>query len=364
MKKVVIDGFCIGRRKTGNERHIRGLIKGLETLPLDNLEIEIFLSQEARETVSKRFNCRKYPLGNFVSRNFVTLPRNLAKQGADIFHATYWTRFWDTAPYKKLVMIHDISFVCFPLGFKRHERLVYANLIKRSAQKAEHILTISEHSKTDIAEQWGISTDRISVACCGVDSEFTPKGASDQPMPEGAPYILYVGNLHPRKNLVRLLDAYVLLRREGFEHQLKIVGQKAWMYGDIFETVRRHRLESSVEFTGYVSNSQLVKLYQNAEVSAYPSLYEGFGLPVLEAMACGCPTVTSRTTSLPEVAGDACILVDPESVVSIADGLKRVLSDADLRRDMTQKGLRQAQKFTWEKTARKTLSVYQKLLNG
>ena len=136
------------------------------------------------------------------------------------------------------------------------------------------------------------------------------------------------------------------------------------MYCDILETVRRNRLESSVEFTGYVSNSQLVKLYQNATVSAYPSLYEGFGLPVLEAMACGCPTVTSRTTSLPEVAGDACILVDPESVVSIADGLKQVLDDADLRHNLMQKGLRQAQRFTWEKTARDTLSVYHKLLNG
>jgi glycosyltransferase involved in cell wall biosynthesis len=254
-------------------------------------------------------------------------------------------------------MVHDLSFVSFPQGFHAHEQWVYANLVRACARAARHLLTVSQFSKQELMQHWKIPADKITVTYDGLDACYTPSGS--EPTREDPPYILYVGNLHPRKNIVRLLDAYVQVCKSGkFPHRLKIVGQATWMAGDVFAAVRESEFADRVEFTGYLSYEKLTSLYQNAAVCVYPSLYEGFGLPVLEAMACGCPVVCSNTTSVPEVAGDACIQVNPESSSEIAQGICSILSDPSLAQDLRQRGPRQAASFTWEGCAEATLSAY------
>jgi len=176
------------------------------------------------------------------------------------------------------------------------------------------------------------------------------------------PYILYVGALESRKNLPRLLEAYTLLRQWSTGWRLVIVGARKWKSSPIFETVQRLQLESHVTFTGYVADEHLPALYAGADLFAFPSLYEGFGLPVLEAMACGTPVVTSNSSSLPEVAGDAALLVDPYNVDEIAAAMRRILEDTNLAQELRMHGLARAAQFTWERTARETIEVYEKVL--
>jgi glycosyltransferase involved in cell wall biosynthesis len=285
-------------------------------------------------------------------------------------------------------MVHDLSFVSFPAGFKRYEQLVYSQLVRRSALRARHIVTVSEFSKKEIMDHWGIPANRITVTYNGIDEAFQPSShipnlfhpceprtnqeprtRNVEPPPSKIqnpkskiPYILCVGNLHPRKNLVRLLEAFVLLKKEHqIPHKLKIVGQTAWMFDEIFACVRNNNLENQVEFTGYLSQHELVLAYQNAAVAVYPSLYEGFGLPPLEAMACGCPVVCSSAASLPEVCGSAALLVDPLQPTSIARGIMQTLTDTELKEKLIIEGLKQARQFTWENCALNTLTAYRTL---
>jgi len=177
------------------------------------------------------------------------------------------------------------------------------------------------------------------------------------------PYILFVGNLEPRKNLVRLIEAFGRLKaRHTLPHQLIVAGKRGWLYRSIFEAVERLGLRDDVIFTGYVPAEDLPALYAMADLFAFPSLYEGFGLPVLEAMACGTPVLTARTGSLPEVAGEAAWYVDPLDVEALADGMARILTDPGTRADLVDRGLLQAKRFTWAKTAAATLDIYRRTL--
>jgi len=364
--RVVIDGCCLGRKKTGNETYLRGLLSGLQEVSVAGCDLSVITTTAHRGERPETFEWIDIPQGNFLSRNFLTIPSELTrfKGKTSIYHATYWTRFWSEV-VPSVVMIHDISFVSFPQGFKKHEQWIYAGLIEQVAKRSRHIVTVSEFSKRDMIERWKIPGEKITVTYDGLDDCYRPASGKNQEMKgEETPYILYVGNLHPRKNLVRLLKAFVLLKEETkLRHRLKIVGQAAWMFEDIFEAVRRHRLEEAVDFTGYVSQEELIRLYQQATVTVYPSLFEGFGLPVLEAMGCGSPVVTSKTTSIPEVAGEACVLVNPESVEDIAGAMEKVLVSEKLQAELREKGLRQSEKFTWKQMADKTLEVWRSVDN-
>ncbi len=410
---IVIDAVCLGRRKTGNETYIRGLLEGLARAPsawtLDNRPVRFTILTTVAHT-GLRQPCYEWidiPLANFVTRNFFTIPKLLTQLHADLFHGVYWMRWWNP-PCPTLVTVHDLSFVSFPQGFKRHERLVYASVIRWCAHKARHLATISHFSKSELVTRWKLPHAKVTVTYLGVDSRFCVENAGDGKVERGEgkvergdrreergegkgerggvgeispqskienqkssitshspdsplPYLLAVGNLHPRKNLQRLIEAFVKLKRErGIEHQLRIVGQTAWLFDDVFDSVRRHNLEGEVLFTGYLSDEEIVQVYRGASVMVYPSLYEGFGFPPLEAMACGCPVVCSTAASLPEVCGDVAVMVNPESVDSIAEGIFRVLSDEALRGNLSARGPAQAAKFTWKQCAEETLNAYGK----
>jgi glycosyltransferase involved in cell wall biosynthesis len=349
----------LGRRRTGDETYIRGLLNAWEEIRPGNLELHVVTTAAYTGPKSGAFRWHEIPKSNFFVRNFFSIPRLLPEIGVELYHANYWTRYWDSFP--KVVTIHDVAFSAYPEGFKKHEVILFDALSKRAAQRAKHILTVSEFSKSEIHKHLKVPLDKITVTYNGLDPCFRPAVKKET----AAPYILYVGNLHPRKNLVRLVEAFVQLKREyKTELTLKVVGQKAWLYGDIFESVRKGGLQSSVEFTGYVSQEELVKTYQNAMVMVYPSLYEGFGLPVVEAMGCGVPVVTSNSTSLAEIAGDAAELVDVQSPESICQGMWRVISSETHRQGLRQKGLARAQRFQWETAARKTLEVYRSVLQA
>jgi glycosyltransferase involved in cell wall biosynthesis len=215
-----------------------------------------------------------------------------------------------------------------------------------------------------------INPQRIAVIPWGCDERFQPGGdpehfaAVQQRYRLPAQYLLFVGTLEPRKNLTTLLHAYAMLRAEwpGEDLKLVVAGRTGWLYTDIFDTVKRLALDEEVIFTGFVDDEDLPDLYRGAQLFVFPSLYEGFGLPILEAMASGVPVITSATASMPEVAGDAAILVDPHDSEAIAEGMAQVLAEDRLRQAMIQKGLARARRFTWDTVAQNTLEVYAALV--
>jgi alpha-1,3-rhamnosyl/mannosyltransferase len=235
-----------------------------------------------------------------------------------------------------------------------------------SARHSRMVLTGSRHARDDLLTAYGLSPDRVAVTPYAADPRFRTLAADEVGrrlvrfgLPPG--YLLCVGNLQPRKNLRRLLQAYARLPQD-LRPPLVVVGQAAWLYDDVYAAVREHRLSEAVSFTGFVETDELVGLYNGAAAFAYPSLFEGFGLPVLEALACGVPTLTSSRSSLPEVAGDAALLVDPESVEEIASGLERVLCDSQLRSRLVGAGPVQAARFSWPRCAELTVRAYNRAL--
>ena len=263
-----------------------------------------------------------------------------------------------------IVTVHDLVRLCF--GFTREtisERIML-KLDIRGIKRASHIIAISQATRNDLITYLKIPDDRISVIYNGIDhSLFKPYKVRIL----DKPYILYVGSERPRKNLDRLFEAFARLRKEFPELLLVKVGVagRAREYRqEIMRQLDRLRITQAVIFVEYVSELDLAYYYSSAALLAYPSLYEGFGFPPLEAMACGCPVVTSNTSSLPEVVGEAGIMFNPYDTDSLVEAMRQVLTDSELRDDMVTKGLEQAKKFSWERTARETQEVYNKVARG
>lgn len=260
-----------------------------------------------------------------------------------------------------LLTICDTVISDCPDTMRRLTRYSLTARLEKSIKRADVIVTISEFSKSRIIHNFGVDGRRIIVAPCGVDREhFHPsdklgaaKAAALRYGISGS-YILYLGTLEPRKNLLRLINAFALLKKKhGVPHKLVIVGRKGWQYSDILSQAERSGVSGDVIFTGYAQYSDLPKLICGADVFAFVSLYEGFGMPVLEAMACGTPVLTSNTTALREVADGAALTVNPLSVSDIASGLYRLLSDRKCAERYAELGLKRAQDFTWKQSAEK-----------
>jgi glycosyltransferase involved in cell wall biosynthesis len=242
--------------------------------------------------------------------------------------------------------------------------LVYWRIMRRlSASRAARIMAISHSSKRELVRYMKLREDTITVTYLGVDtSRFKPSaGPKCSPLPElvGAPYFLWTGRLYPRKNVIRVVEAFGALKRRGLPHRLVLVGAQGWGSSELQSAIERlgeHR--DSVLLPGYLPDTMLVSLYQNADAFVFPSLHEAFGLPVLEAMACGTPVVTSSTTCLPELAGDAAITVDPTNTRDIEDAMLSIVDENQLGHELSERGLLQAGRFSWENTAREVLAVY------
>ncbi|NJO04552.1 MAG: glycosyltransferase family 4 protein [Chloroflexaceae bacterium] len=289
-------------------------------------------------------------------------PLLLRRIGADLFHGTLNVVPF-ACPVPSVVTIHDLAFIRFPQTFRSYNRTYLDFATRLSARRATRILVVSEHTKHEVIGILGVPAERVVVTPNAARAHFQPpdpqvlarfrqqKGLPDQ-------FVLYVGTLEPRKNLPTLIEAYQQVARHS-SAPLIIGGGKGWLYQSIFERIDALNLRDRVQFVGYLPEEELPLWYAAATVFVFPSLYEGFGMPPLEAMACGTPVVTSNTTSLPEVVGDAGLMIDPHNADALAAAIRRVLDDTDLHANMRQRGLHQAACFTWSATAAATRAVYE-----
>jgi len=297
-------------------------------------------------------------------RHFLGLNMDRFFAGVDLFHATehLLPRF---SKVRTVFTLHDLIFLFHPETHKPMNRWFLTLMMPRFLRAADAVIAVSECTKRDAIRFYGIPEEKITVIYEGVNPRFRPASPEairavreKYGLPER--FILYVGTIEPRKNLTTLLEAFHYLLG-GHDLRLVIVGKKGWLYEGFFRCLRDLGLEDRLIFTGYVPDEDLPAIYSAADLFVFPSLYEGFGLPVLEAMACGTPVVCSNTSSLPEVAGDAALLVDPTDVRALARVMERVLTDETLRASLRVKGIERARRFSWEDAAQKTLEVYQRV---
>src|SRR5262245_28866640 len=365
---IGIDAHAIGARQGGNETYIKNLIESLAEIDVENRYTVYHANARAADEWRGRFPnfaVRLLPPPTPLVRVPVALAFELRFRPVDLLHVQYTAPPFCPAPV--VVTIHDLAFEHLPETFTRRGSLQLKLTVRRTARKAARIATVSEYSRQDIISTYKLPPDKVVVTHNGVESRFTssPGSANESQSIRSRfgidrDYILAVGSLQPRKNLVRLIRAYAELRKQhhSFSHQLVIVGRKLWLADQIFEEVARQKWSKDVILTDYVDDQDLPALYRSASLFVYPSLFEGFGLPPLEAMACGTPVITSNTSSLPEVTGDAAVLIDPYNDQELAQSIIRIINDRSLQAQLREKGISQARKFTWRTAAEQTLQIY------
>jgi glycosyltransferase involved in cell wall biosynthesis len=370
--RIAIDAHTVGTKLGGNESYAVNLIEALAEIDSVNNYTIYVTTNEARE----RFNSR-WP--NFKVRS--TLPHTpliriplthsaeLRKHPGDVLHVQFTAPPF--APCPVVVSIHDLSFEHLPQTFNRRSRTQLRLTVRHSAKRAARILSLSEHTRRDIIETYGITPQRVTAIPLAAPAHFGP--ISDNRELQRVrhnygidrDYILSVGSIQPRKNLARLVRAYASLRGEGSADKLPrlvLVGKCAWLYDKTLRALDETNVKDAVILTGYVPERDLPALYSGALCFVYPSYFEGFGLPPLEAMKCGAPVVVGNKTSLPEVVGDAALTVDPFDIEAIAGAIRRVINDPALRRELSVKGQERANEFNWRETAKKTLAVYHEVV--
>jgi len=365
--KIAIDVHSLGTQSGGNETYCRQLLRGLAQSPGMN-QYELFYTNpsalSAADPAGGTFHFTPIPK-NPIVRICGVLPRLLAQTKPDVFHAQYvLPPFVKT---KTVLAIHDLAHEHFPEFFHPVEALRMKTLVRWSAKRAGHIMTISEFSAADIARRFDLPRERITVAHLAASSDFYPrdKAQSQEHLARRYgltfPFILYVGRIQARKNLPRLVEAYARLHKQGLNAKLIMVGKRDWQSEQLLEKIKELGLEDCVIFPGFVPFEDLPLFYNAAEVFVFPSFFEGFGLPVVESMASGVPTITSFGSSLEEVAGDGALLIDPSDTDSITDALGKVLGDPALQKDLAARGLERSKQFTAGNLAEKALSVYRSL---
>jgi len=301
----------------------------------------------------------------------VTIPLALRRAGVTLFHAPHYV-LPPLVRCRSVVTIHDCIHLMFPQYLPSKLALAYARTsIRLAAKRATRVLTVSESSKRDILRFVDAPAAKIDVIYNAYDERFGVEPCEEDVVRVRERYqlhdefVLYAGNVKPHKNLERLIEAFHLVRKRGLDHlKLVLIGDEISRYAALRRAVHQHQLHKYVRFLGYMEETTLAVMYRLAGVFVFPSLYEGFGLPPLEAMASGTPVVTSNLSSLPEVTGDAAVLIDPYDPAAIADGIHRVLTDETLRRDLRRKGLARAQQFSWEQSVRRVREIYQAAAAG
>ena len=294
----------------------------------------------------------------------IGLPLNLflSPKKADVFLTLthYAPR---VSPIPTIVSVMDLSYLHFPETFKKNDLYQLTKWTEYSVKKAKKVITISNSSKDDIIKYYKVPKNKVNVVHLGLkplSMKVNSKNLSEFGI--NKKFVLFVGTLQPRKNIERLIEAFSKLPQQLKDYQLVIVGKKGWLFEPILEAPKKYGVEENVLFLDYVSDNDLPNFYSNAEVFVLPSLYEGFGLPVLEAMRYDCPVITSKVSSLPEAGGDAALYFDPENVDDIRDTIQKVLSSDTVRKDMIEKGKVHYKKFTWQKAADEVLSTIKEVV--
>src|ERR1022692_1810853 len=368
--RIGIDIHSVGSNEGGNETYYRELIGELAKVRCDHDFLLYYTNPVATQEVATngRFALKRLSPAHPMLRIPFTIPRRASLDRLNLYHAQFIV-----PPFlkcKTVTTIPDIAFEHYPQFFSAYQRAWSKVLIRGSAKKADHIITVSEYSKRDLVETYGIREEKITVTYEGAGKKFVPadrQKAKDELARKyaiGGDFVLYLGRLQARKNLMRLVNAYAHIRKAGFPQKLVLAGRQDTLFESVCSRIRELKLENEIVLPGYVAAADVPTFYNAAEVFVYPSLFEGFGLPIMEAMACGTPVVTSRGSSLEEVAGDAAVLVDPLDELSIAEALKRVLAEPELRRSLGQAGLRRSRQFSFANAARQTIGVYERVMGA
>ncbi|CAG0934668.1 mannosyl-N-acetyl-alpha-D-glucosaminyl-diphospho-ditrans,octacis-undecaprenol 3-alpha-mannosyltransferase / alpha-1,3-rhamnosyltransferase [Thermoflexales bacterium] len=402
--RIGIDYTSAATQGAGIGRYTRELMRALLALPADNcysffyasrhrIEQSAISSQQAasskQPSAIRRLPFHDKWLMRVWQRLRIPIPVELIVGKVDLFHSPDFTLPPTLPGVPTLLTVHDLSFIRDPDSAWPSLRAFLNQAVPRSVKRATHVLADSQATKNDLIELFGTPAEKITVLYSGVEARFAPvhdrteldRVCAKYQLPR--PFILSIGTLQPRKNYGRLIEAFGQLvaarsstsplrgsahalsaergragRNVSPGYHLVITGGQGWMAEPIFEQVKRSGLESRVHFPGFVDDVDLPALYSAADLFAYVSLYEGFGLPLLEAMACGTPVVGSKVSSLPEVIGEAGLQVDPRDVADIAHALQQMIEQPDLRARSIELGLERAKLFTWDKAARELLAIY------
>jgi len=377
--RIGIEGKVLTPRIGGIGRYAIQLIDALLALSSQrdhDLEFVIFTAPQTDRNYLESIRasrCERFRrIKSTLLRSSMLLAVGARREQIDVWHGLDQSGIplWDRVG-KSVVTIHDVIPLVLPWAFSRRHRWVLATALGRIRKQAEQVIVPSAAVAEDVVRYLQIEQERISVIPMGCDPRFQPSIAPVQApirrrydLPER--YILFVGTLEPRKNVKALLQAFAHLAAEQPQDDLKlvIVGRPGWGSENYVGMVAALGLQNAVRFPGFVDDDHLPDLYRGALLFVYPSLYEGFGLPVLEAMACGIPVITSNRSSLPEVAGDAALLVDPTQAEALAAAMSALLHDDALRQALRAKGLARAATFTWEVVAQRTVDVYRTVSRG
>ncbi len=355
-----------GYRNAGVSQYIQALLRALPVTS-DGLQLTAFVGAGADcpfpgwQVRRSRLPGHRPPLRILWEQGLQ--PIALRQAGVDLVHAPV-----NVGPLVRtcplVVTVHDLSFELYPETFRPAQRLYQSALTRWTARHAERVIAVSESTRADLVRRFGLPAERVTVVPNGVDDTFKPLPAADveafrreKGLPEH--FALCVATLEPRKNIVRLLEAFARLPDAP---PLILCGGKGWYFDTIFATIERLGLAGRVHLPGYIPQAELPLWYNAADWFIYPSLYEGFGLPALQALACGTPAIVSQASSLPEVVGDAALLVDPLDVEAMTEVLAQALPDAGLAASLRQAGPQRARQFTWARTARETVAVYRAVL--
>jgi glycosyltransferase involved in cell wall biosynthesis len=369
--RIAIDARKL--RDYGIGTYVRNLLRHLARI--DQATEYVVLCREPDCQIVSEFgaNFRAVTEGSpgYSIREQVTVPLDLRRERVDLFHAPHYV-LPPLTPCKSVVTIHDCIHLRFPQYLRRLGYAYARGSLWMATHRSSRILTVSEASKRDILDYFHVPAGKIDVIYNGIDERFSTAPPEEdvarvrERYQLNDPFILYAGNIKPHKNIERTIEAFHMLRKSSEFEQVKfvIIGDEIAKYAALRHAVHRHKLHKYVRFFGFVPDRTLAILYRLSAVFVFPSLYEGFGLPPLEAMASGTPVITSNVSSLPEVVGDAAVLVDPLDTDAIADALRRVLTDAKLRTDLSARGLERARQFSWERSVKRVREIYSEVIQA
>lgn len=364
--KIAIITDCIDDGAAGVGVYTKMLAENLLKLDKQNEYVLVHYKKGSNDFYKNKkelvIKMRSLPFFREFRKIFI-MPKFLEKEGFDLVHEPMQLGpFFFRKKYRAVVTIHDLSPLVFPKTFNWTIPIHHLLGLNMTLPVVNRIITDSKSTRKDVVTRFPVASDKIRVIHLGVSDSFSKRQKSEvkafrKKYRLDFPFILYLGTLEPRKNIVTLISAYASLKNK-ISHKLVIGGAKGWKFSHIFKKVQESGLEQDIIFLGFVPDKDLALLYSSADLFVFPSLYEGFGLPPLEAMKCGCPVVVSNSSSLPEVVGDAALTVDPHDVSGLADAIYKILSSVKLRRDLVRKGFLNVKHFSWKRCAKETLKVY------
>lgn len=373
--EIGLDGRLWGA-STGIGQYTSCLLAGLSKIVPAEMNVTLVVARNrAHFAYPSGVRVTSVPLAHrFVWAN-LCVPLVTYREHFDLYHAVdnlSLPLFWPKGKTRYVLTIHDLIPLVFPNGVRARHRHYFRFAIRRLLRIADAIIVDSESTKSSMLERFSVPEEKLNVVYLGVD-RFRFQPVNDQERIREVcqrygigenPYILFVGNIEPRKNLSSLIHAYAkLVKSRKCQHQIRLViaGSVGHVVGDVLSLPSRCGVGDQVILPGIIRDDDLPALYSGASLFVFPSYYEGFGFPVLEAMSCGVPVVASNASSLPEIAGDAALLVDPHRQDDLCQAMQRVLTDEGLRQEMKQKGFARVELYSWEKTAQRTLQVYKKV---